>query len=54
MWLTCGVDALNGGIPTSNSYRITPTDHQSAVAPEGPNIAEDQSAKCYTFYVNSS
>lgn len=31
---TCGCSALKGGIPTMSSNRITPTDHQSAVAPE--------------------
>lgn len=30
---TCGWLALNGGMPTSNSYKIMPTDHQSAVVP---------------------
>lgn len=30
---TWGCSALKGGIPTINSNRITPTDHQSAVKP---------------------
>jgi len=33
--VTCGCSALKGGIPTISSNKITPTDHQSAVAPEG-------------------
>lgn len=33
MWPTWGWSALKGGIPTISSKRITPTDHQSAVAP---------------------
>lgn len=39
---TCGFGALNGGIPTSSSKRITPTDHQSAVIPARKMMWEDQ------------
>lgn len=31
--LTCGCSALKGGMPTISSNKMTPTDHQSAVAP---------------------
>lgn len=31
--LTCGCSALKGGMPTISSNNMTPTDHQSAVAP---------------------
>ncbi|RHN52265.1 hypothetical protein MtrunA17_Chr6g0478611 [Medicago truncatula] len=30
-YIICGCSALKGGIPTSNSNKMTPTDHQSAV-----------------------
>ena len=39
---TWGCSALKGGIPTISSNKITPTDHQSAVAPaENQMIADD-------------
>lgn len=32
--LTCGCSALKGGMPTINSNKMMPTDHQSAVVPD--------------------
>ena len=39
-----GDSALNGGTPTSSSKRITPTDHQSAVAPTRREVFQDKYA----------
>jgi len=33
MYNTWGCSALNGGMPTMSSNRMTPTDHQSALQP---------------------
>lgn len=41
--VTCGCSALKGGIPTISSNKITPTDHQSALAPEEDQMAPHNS-----------
>lgn len=51
-WPTCGCAALKGGIPTRSSKRITPTDHQSAVAPTIRIMWDNQTIKTYVLSVN--